>query len=167
MTFQPPLQQAASFAVAWHSASPPPDVPESERRPPSWQPLLAIHLAYSPSPPLLLCPDRQISKELRDDLLAGNRWRAPFTATALTSCELYLLHADDFQRVSHGCLLVCALLCASYHGSVRQCHPADATATPGGVRAAAVGWAVTVGAADRRPNDSAGAAGPPRCDGGA
>ena len=44
--------------------------------------------------------NHQVTKELRDDLLAGNRWRAPFTATALSSCELYLLHAEDFQRVS-------------------------------------------------------------------
>ena len=36
---------------------------------------------------------------LRDELLAGNRWRATFTATALNHCELYLLPAEDFRRV--------------------------------------------------------------------
>ncbi len=63
----------------------------------------AVPSSYLPS---FLAPfdpltcNHQVTKELRDDLLAGNRWRAPFTATALSSCELYLLHAEDFQRVS-------------------------------------------------------------------
>ena len=41
----------------------------------------------------------QLGPVLRDELLAGNRWRATFTATALNHCELYLLPAEDFRRV--------------------------------------------------------------------
>lgn len=43
---------------------------------------------------------RGLDKELREELLAGNRWRAPFTATALIACELY--EARGVWGLPHG-----------------------------------------------------------------
>lgn len=39
---------------------------------------------------------------MRDELVAGHRWRATFTATALTACELYMLRVEDFHRWGAG-----------------------------------------------------------------
>lgn len=44
-------------------------------------------------------PTTQLDSELREELLAGSRWRAPFTATALNHCELFELPTEAFQRV--------------------------------------------------------------------
>jgi len=41
----------------------------------------------------------QLARGLRERLLAGSWWRAPFTATALTHCELFMLPAEDWHRV--------------------------------------------------------------------
>ena len=58
----------------------------------------AHHTSTHQLPPSCL-PPLQLGPVLRDELLAGNRWRATFTATALNHCELYLLPAEDFRRV--------------------------------------------------------------------
>ncbi|KAL4451791.1 hypothetical protein ABPG75_007453 [Micractinium tetrahymenae] len=51
-------------------------------------------LALLPVPPL----GKEVPQAVREELLAGHRWRATFTATALTSCELYVLQVEDFHR---------------------------------------------------------------------
>lgn len=41
----------------------------------------------------------QLGRGLREQLLAGSWWRAPFTATALNHCELFMLPAEQWHRV--------------------------------------------------------------------
>ena len=53
-------------------------------------------LALLPTPHAL----RKMDPELRRELLAGSRWRSPFTAVALDRCELLELPADAFHRLA-------------------------------------------------------------------
>lgn len=61
-------------------------------------PIAGLHLTAAPAclpPP----PRVQLAPGLRVQLLAGNWWRAPFTATALNHCELFMLPAEEWHRV--------------------------------------------------------------------
>jgi hypothetical protein len=50
--------------------------------------------AARPPPPL-----QDPSAAVRDELVVGSRWRAAFTATALSRCELFYLPAAEFHAV--------------------------------------------------------------------
>lgn len=50
-------------------------------------------------PPSSASPLPQLGRGLREQLLAGSWWRAPFTATALNHSELFMLPAEAWHRV--------------------------------------------------------------------
>lgn len=50
-------------------------------------------------PSILRLPLPQLGAGLREQLLAGSWWRAPFTATALNHSELFMLPAEAWHRV--------------------------------------------------------------------